>query len=56
MGYLNMALQWMKTSNRKQAVLFSTGGQEYIALLVWVLVLKIHASHMPSVSAEGYKG
>lgn len=42
----------MKTSNRKQAVLFSTGSQEYIELLVCVLFLKIHASHLPSISGE----
>lgn len=42
----------MRTSNRKQAVLFSTGGQEYIELLVCVLFLKIHASHLPFISAE----
>lgn len=42
----------MRTSNRKQAVLFSTGGQEYIELLSYVFFLKIHISHLLFISAE----
>lgn len=42
----------MRISNRKQAVLFSTGGQEYIEPLCYFLSLKIYASHLLFISAE----
>lgn len=41
----------MRTSNRKQAVLFSARGQEYIEFLFYALFLKIYVSHL-FISAE----
>lgn len=36
----------MRTSNRKQAVLFSTGGQKYTELLFYGLFSKIYILHV----------